>query len=147
MTYYPTAEQVAVAWVKTLDGVDPTKVATTLPGDATVWAETGFVQLTVVGGSPGRDSQLYSPVLAVDVWAANVGGKAPWGRAGSLAGAVVWGSYNGVAPNLLDLGVEFHRARVHTVSTLSEPRRIQGDEAGFARVQFDAALTWSVVPR
>lgn len=147
MTYYPTAEQVGTAWVKTLDGVDATKVATALPGDANVWASTGFVQLAVVGGSPRIHSQMYSPVFQVDCWAANVAGKAPWGRAGSLAAAVVWGCYHGPAPVLVNLGSEFHMGRVHAVIPLSEPRRIEGDEAGFARVQFDMALTWSLVPR
>lgn len=147
MTHFPTAEQVATAWVKALDGVPSDKVATSLPGDQNAWASTGFVQLTVVGGSPGVDSQLYAPEFAVDVWATNTSGQAPWGRAGSLAAAIVWGCYHAELPVLVDPGAEFHLARVHAAIPHSEPRRILGDAAGFARVQFDMGLVWSVVPR
>lgn len=144
MAWFPTAEQLAVAWVKTVPEVDPSKVATTLPADAAGWAASGFVQVGIVGGSPSVHTPLLSTVVSVHCWAANLNSnRPPWGRAGSLAAAIVWATYGHPAA-VVDLGVEFHRARLLSVYPLSSPRRIPGDEAGFAHVEFDAAMAWTV---
>lgn len=141
--YLPTPEQVTVAWLQTVAQVDPTKVATSLPADASVWGSTGFWQVTVVGGSLGLDTPLWAPVVAVDCWAAVPNSnRPPWGRAGSYAAAVLAGTYSARQVGALSFGEEFHPVRVTTCRPLSMPRRVQQDEAGFARVQLDIELTY-----
>lgn len=148
MSYLPTAEQVAVAWLKTVTGVDATKVATTLPADVSVWAATGFWQVTVVGGTPATHTPLYMPVIRVDCWAANLAStKPPWGRAGSMAGSVVWATYHQPALLRVDPGAGFDTAHVLSTFPLSEPVRVPDDDAGFARVFVDLRLSWVVIPR
>lgn len=142
MPYFPSSEQVAVAWLLSLNGVPEGKVATTLP-DAAAWADTGFVQVQTVGGSPAVDVPLYRPTVQVDCWATNPGSSRPaWGKAAHLANAVQWGTYRQPASGVLVLRDGAYGARVLTAVTLTEPRRITGDDAGFARVQVDVALTW-----
>jgi hypothetical protein len=146
MAAFPTAEMVTVAYLKTVENVPADKVATTLPADAASWKDSGFVQVTSTGGSPSIDVPLYTPVLQIDCWANNTNSqKPPWGQAGSLAGAVVYGIYRAETPALV-LPAGFHGATVHTAHVVSEPRRVPDPEAGFARYQFDISITWSVVP-
>lgn len=142
-TYVMTPEQVAVAWLKTLPTIPSDKVATSLPADSTVWGSTGFVQVTIAGGSPASSVPLYRPVVQVDCWAATTGSaKPPWGRAGSLAQAIVWATYR-FRGQVVNLGTDFAVASLLSVRPLSEPRRIPDDEAGFARVQLDLELSWT----
>lgn len=142
-TYVVTPEQVAVAWVKTVPTVPADKVATTLPADSTTWGSTGFVQVSIVGGAPEPHVPLYRPIVQVDCWATNPGSaKPPWGRAGSLAQAIVWATYGHRYATPVSAGSDFQDALVLSVRPISEPRRIPDDEAGFARVQVDLELVW-----
>lgn len=144
MPHIPTAEQVAVEWAKTVDGIDASKVATKLPADVSVWAATGFVTATVVGGGDGTDTPVYGPVVRFDCWAANVdSSKAPWGRAGSLAEALRFATYSHHHQDV-DLGVQFDPARILSVHPVGPPLRVPLDEAGFARVSVDVQLHWTV---
>ena len=143
MTYVMTPEQVAVAWLKTVDGIDSTKVATSLPGDPAVWGATGFVTVAVVGGTPGDHVPLYRPVVSVTAWATTPGSaKPPWGRAGSMAGAIVWATYR-FRGMPVDLGADFAVASLLSVRPLGEPRRIPDETPGFARVAVDLELSWT----
>lgn len=144
MAHFPNAELVAVAWVKSVPGVDPTKVATSLPADTSVWSATGFVQVGVVGGSPNVDTPLFAPVVQVDCWTNAVNSnKPPWGQAHALAGAIMWATYRH-EPTTVAMPENYHPARLLSVYGLSEPRRIPSDTAGYARVQFDLAMVWTV---
>lgn len=144
MPHFPSAELVAVAWAKSLPGVDPSKVATSLPADPTVWATTGFVTVTVVGGGSDVDNPLFEPVVSFDCWANSPNSnRAPWGQAGALAAAVQWGTYRR-APFTVPMPDGFHTARLLTVSALDVPRRIPSDGAGFARVQLAVEMVWTV---
>lgn len=147
MPYVPTPEQVAVAWLKTVDGVDATKVATSLPADTATWAATGFWTVTVFPGATGDDVPLFAPVVRIDSWAANVNtNRPPWGRAGTGAGAVQWATYGapGQRPTQPDLGDDFYPARILQVVSLGSPVRIPEDGAGFARVQVDVQLHYTL---
>lgn len=150
MSLRPNADLVAVAWVSTVTGVDPGQVATARPEDASKWKEKGFVQLTVVGGTPDRDTPIRRPVLSVDAWAVNPGtDKAPWGKAFNLAELVVQGTYPlrpYLAARPVTMPAGYSGARVMTAEALSEPRRIEDSSASYAHVQFDLLLTWTEVP-
>lgn len=144
MPHYPSSELVAVAWAKALPGVDPSKVATSLPADPAVWGATGFVTVTVVGGGSDMDNPLFEPVVSFDCWAnAANSNRAPWGQAGALAAAVQWGTY-GRAPFTVAMPDGFHTARLLSVYALAVPRRVPSDAAGFARVQLDVSMAWTV---
>lgn len=149
MAYFPTSEQVAVAWLKTIDGVPVNGVATTLPGDNSTWAASGFVTVTTVGGSPGVDTPLSHPVVQVDCWACNVNSqKPPWGKAGSLASLIKHACYRDPFPQVvLDLGAQFHQAMVQAVYAVTEPRRLTDDPADFARVSMDLLVHWVIKER
>lgn len=142
--FAPNSELVGVAWVKSLAGIDPGQVAMTLPEVAATWESLGFVELTLVGGSPGRENALREPVFQVDAWANNgTSSKAPWGKAFTLAEAVLAGTYGEVARRTLVIPGNFTQARVLSAYALSEPRRIEDNNASYAHVQFDLQLVWT----
>lgn len=144
MAHIPTTEQIAVEWAKTVDGVDPTKVATTLPADAAVWASTGFVQVTAFPGSADVHVPMFAPVVRFGCWAANLNSaQPPWGRAGSIAQALMVATYSHTHQDF-DLGAEFHAARLLSVYPAGVPVRVPADEAVFAHVYLDLVLGWTV---
>lgn len=142
----PSAESVAVAWIKDIPAILANQVATSLPGDINVWAQKGFVQVPmVVGGSPRIYIPVRNPVVQVDCYATTVGSsKPPWGMASRLAELIVAATYDQARMNttLDTLPIEFDQVRVMSAYPLTEPRRIPGDDAGFARYQFDLRLVW-----
>lgn len=142
--HYPSIELVAVAWAKAVGGdVDPTKVATTLPADASAWASTGFVVVTAFPGSVNSHVPLSAPVVTFDCWAAAPGSnKAPWGMATALANELVFATYRSGVPDLA-MPDGFHPARLLSVWPVGGPTRIPSDEAGFARVSVDLQLAWT----
>lgn len=142
---FPSTEQVAVAWLKTLPGLPVNQIATTLPADNASWATSGFVQVTTVGGTPQVHVPVFEPVVQIDIWACNVDSqRPPWGKAAHLAETIVWATYSALQPGVFDLGANIHPPRLMSAFALSEPRRILHDEAGFARVQFDMSFRWTL---
>jgi hypothetical protein len=137
-----TAELVAVAWLRGVPGVPADGVATTLPSDNSTWAASGFVQVTAVGGGPNPHLPVRASVVGVDCWAVNPGsGRPPWGKANSLAEAVRDGTL-GPSGRVVDLAAAGLSARVLEAYLLSEPRRVKGDAASYARYSFDMAMPW-----
>ena len=146
MAYFPTPEQVAIAWLTGLDTVPAGKVATTLPGDPATWAADGFVQATSTGGDvPDPELARMEYVVTVDCWA-NTGNsqKPPWGKAGSLAAGITYAAVLDDQPGLFVFGDGFHSVRLFAVYPVSPVRRIPGDPSGFARYQVD--LTFTYIP-
>lgn len=147
----PHDELVAVAWLKGVDGVPGSGVGTTLPGDGTTWAASGFVQVSgPVGGNPGMDVPLHRPVMQVDTWACNLGSaKPPWGKANQLAELIVAGCYGrgddpAPAGRTVTLPSGYQNARVLSAYATTVPRRNQlVDDARMARYTFDLQLHWT----
>lgn len=142
---YPTSDLVAAAWLRLVPGL-ASGVASSLPSDAATWATAGFVQAATVGGTPPVHAPMRRPVVSVDCWAVNPNSqKAPWGKANSLAelirGACELNANFGVR---LDLGANYSAARVLTAYLLTEPRRVLGDAANYARYSFDLSVNWVV---
>lgn len=138
-------ELVSVAWVGSLDGISPGQVATTLPSDASMWAENGFLQITPgIGGTMQLHYALREPVVQVEAYAVNLGsGRPPWGKAASLMEAVVAGTYDEAnLQRTLTLPGGFPQARVLTAHLVSEPRRMPDDASSYARYVADLALHW-----
>lgn len=139
------SELVAVAWLSSAAGIEAGQVATTLPADASAWAGNGFVHVVgTVGGSPQLDYALREPVVQVDAYAVNLSsGKPPWGKAASLMELLVAATYDEAGlQRVLTLRPGYPQARVLTAHFLSEPRRMPGDDASFARFQADLVLHW-----
>ena len=148
MPFNVTPELVAVNYLKTIDGVPDSLVATTLPKDffdnASI-ASSGFVQVTNVGSSTDPYTPTRSSLVQVDVWfyAAN-SGKPPWNKAAVLAEKIVRGteSYNNVS---ITTPANYEDARVHSAIVQLEPRRMQDVEERVARYSLDLVINWTRV--
>ena len=125
-------------------GVSADMVGAKLPQDVSGWSSTGFVQATTAAGSPDPDTGIRPAHVQLDCWAVKPGSaKPPWLRANQLAETILAGCLDGTGQQAtVDLGPHYMQARIFTVRPLSEPRRVGGDEGGYARYTFDAALTW-----
>lgn len=147
------AELVAVAWIKTVTGIDASLVATTLPGPDPsgnyAWAASGFVQVgPVSGGSPQLHYALREPVVQVDCWAVNPNsGKPPWGKAANLAEAILAATYaTAQMQATLTLPSSYPQARMLTAHFVQEPRRMPGDDSSYARYSGDLQCHWIELP-
>lgn len=140
-------ELVAVAWLASAPGIDPAQVATTLPANSAVWAESGFIQVgPVVGGSPNPHIPKRTPVVQVDCWAVNpTSGKPKWSKAINLA-ETIRAAYEQVdhrtIQRTLTLLPGYPQARVTSTYFAVEPRRVPGDSGAYARYQADMIFDW-----
>lgn len=140
----PTNEVVAVAWIKTLDGIPVNGVATQLPQDNTTWEASGFVTVQTVGGQPDVYNPLRQPVLQILCWAnKNNSQKPPWGKANKLAEDIVAACYGHPEKyGAVTTPPPFEDVRVLSCYLLSEPRRVLADEARFAVYEFELQMHW-----
>lgn len=145
-----TPELVAIAWLKTVVG---DIVATTLPKPATdgslSWADTGFVTITTVGGSPNLYVPLREPAIGVDCWATNPSSqKPPWNKAACIAEAVVGACQaHATIPQTLILPAGYPAVQVRSAYVTGEPRRVPDDPSSYARYAIPGLiLAWVEVP-
>lgn len=143
-TLAPTTDLVAVAWLASVPGLSSGMVATKLPADNSNWAAAGFVQIIAVGGTPELYVPVAAPVVGVSCWAVNPNSsKPPWGKANHLAELIRLATYDHQnVPRALSLPANFGHARVTAAYFVSEPKRIPGDPANYARFDVDLALRW-----
>jgi len=143
---FPTTDLVASAWIASIPGLEASMVGPTLPKDVTKWADSGFVQVMTVGGTPNLYLPVAQPVVAVDCWAVKPGSdKAPWGRANYLAELIRSATYDhATVQRDLVLPGTYPEARCLTVYPATEPRRVYSDDGGYARFNFDLAFSWIV---
>lgn len=148
MAFNPNSELVATTYLRSLNLGNPSSfgVGTTLPEDKTTWKD-GFVQVSVVGGSPDIDVPTRRPVLQIDCWVPSINSSKPqWGRANTIAEQIIDALY--VTSNTgtqLSLGTSFKGAYIQSGYAVGEPRRISNDPAGHARYTLDITLTWVAV--
>jgi hypothetical protein len=145
----PTSELVALAWLGTLPDLTTNMVDTTLPADQDTWAELGFVTLGadsggIIGGTPNKDMPLRAPVVSVHCWAVAPGSaRPPWNKAAVLAEQVVAGTFDETTMRrILTLPAGYSAARLNEAYPLTEPRRIPGDQGGYAHYQLDLQMHW-----
>lgn len=143
-TSYPSSRLVATAWTQAL-GLNVDGVGRDLPADPASWAAHGFVQVSTAGGVPHPDLPVSRPVVQFDVWGNRPGAAAPpWALVGDIAGQIVAACYDSdLYGEAVALPAAYRVARVLTVIPVTVPREVAGDPAGFARVTFDAVLTWT----
>lgn len=141
--FLPTNELVAVHWLKSIDGIPSNSVATELPADNSTWAASGFVQVSVAGGSPDLYTPQNQPLLQIDCWAAKPNSeKPPWAKANNLAEIIKAAVYEKRYWGHLALPPQYENCRVLGSVVASEPRKVLGDEARFACYTFDLQLFW-----
>lgn len=163
---YPSAEQVGIAWVKSLDSVTADVVATSMPSDPDAWSENGLIQIGIASGV-GRmySGTLRNSVLQVDCWATNPGSqKVPWGKAAELASQLWYAcDEDEFQQTKLQIGSTpglFFDAALYTAYPLSDMRRLvsgggldgesttkttRDPSMGYARIQFDLQMNWLVL--
>lgn len=145
-----TSELVAKAWLGTIPSLNPGMVATQLPADETSWAATGFIQATVVSGSPDIYMPVKKPVLQLDFWATNAGSdKAPWGKAAVLGETVRYATLQRTGFNrVLTItagNLAYPSAVVQSAYFMTEIRRVPGDPGDYAHFSADMSMTWVTV--
>lgn len=153
MTYLPSTELVVVAWLKGITALG-NGVAVDLPADTSGWPTIGtpagpfFVQVTTVGGSGDAEILVDSPVVSIDVYAANAGGsKPPWARASQIAEVIRAAARDHTAiPRKVTLPTGYGAGYVHGVQLVGPPpRRVPGDQATYAHYVMELQFDWSAV--
>lgn len=145
MAEKPTTELVAINWLKGVPGLPTDQINTTLPADASKWTD-GFVQVLTVGGSPDIHIPARRPVVSVDFWFTPTASNKPrWEHANKLAEIARDACYEDDSARVVEISVgDYDDARVMSIYPLTEPRRINGDPAGYAHYQMDVQLHWVV---
>lgn len=154
----PNTELVTLAWLALVPGFTNAMLGTTLPRDEMSWTATGFVKVgPVVGGSPNPYNPQANPVIGIDCYAVTaskaspsaaptVSNKPPWGKAAQLAEQIRQAAYAllyAAGPRHVAMPVPgYAHANIQGVSLVTEPRRMPGDAASYARYTFDLRLTW-----
>lgn len=150
--YYPTNGLVAVAWLgQRVPGLTPAMVATSLPRKVTDWADLGFVQATVITGTPDVDVPIRRPLIQVDCWAASVDSsgtvstRPPVHKAARLAELVRTATELDTArySSPLEMPANYAGAIALSAYVRSEPAEIPDDPSGYARMTFDLVLEWA----
>jgi len=143
------SELVSVAWLQSCPGIPANSVATQLPADNTTWAASGFVKAgPVVGGGAGMYVGFNNPVIQIEAYAMNLNSKNPaWDKAADLMEYIRAGTLNyALLGFALTLRSGYRQAIVKTAYLTSEPRRIEGNTAGYAVMEADLALGWVEIP-
>jgi hypothetical protein len=144
---------VAMTWLRGVPAIaalaDPAPVGSELPANAASWSTTGFYTVLTTGGSPHADFRLRRPVVTVFCWAVKVGSKKPpWEEAARLAEYVLAACYDETANSAHAAltpvigGKTYPTALIKEINALAEPRKIPGDEGGYARYTVDVELLW-----
>ena len=137
------SELVAAGFIQSVLGQSG-GVGAKLPGDLKSWASTGFVQISVVGGSPNVYAPLRRPVIDVRAkWVAPASKQPPWYQANDLAERILAGCYAAYqSPVEAIMPSGFESAFVQSAYALTEARRMGGDDSNIATFQFDLQLNW-----
>lgn len=150
-TWEISAEHVAVAWLKALNTLAGTAVATTVP-QASSWPLVGtsrvFLQALGTGGGTVGDTPYHRDVVSVDSWATKDNSdRPPLGIAMQLA-LKVWGA--GYSPGNLGLlevfreGASLGWVSVDSVRPISaHPRRIPDQDTSRAHYSLDIEISWT----
>ena len=145
--YYPTSPLVAVAWLgQRVPGLTPGIVATRLPRDLAAWADLGFVQATVVTGTPDVDVPIRRPLVQIDAWAHSPDGvRPPVNKAARLAELVRVATEVPTArySSPVEMPANYAGAVALSAYVVTEPYEVTDDPSGFARISLDLVLEWA----
>lgn len=143
----PNSEQVAVAWLNWLPGLDA-PAATRRPANDSSWATTGFVTAAVVGDNALPDVPRSVPIIGVDAWAVSPGSsQPPYEHAAGIAQVIRNAAWWFAVPIRLDVKAGYRRVIVQGVRPISEVRRIAEPEGSpYAHCTLDIELSWVELP-
>lgn len=144
---YPTNSLVAVAWLsQRVPGITPAMVATSLPRDSSTWSSLGFVQATVITGTPDVDVPIRRPLIQVDLWAMTPdSARPPLAKAANLAELVRVATELETArySSPVTMPANYAGAIVLSAYVASEPAEIPDDPSGYAHFTMDLRLEWA----
>jgi hypothetical protein len=145
-------ELVAAAYLRQLLAAYDPAVGAVLQGPnpetgIVTWANSGFVQLSNIGGQIDINVPVRHSVVSLDIYATTPkqSRRPPWGLAFSLAEAIVAASFDTPAHDThaaVVLPTGFPSARVTEFSVLTEPGRRPSDPSDFAHVGMDVRVAW-----
>lgn len=147
----PTNELAAISWIRTIPGVPEQRVSTKLPGDNELIAASGFVTVPmVVGGSSDIYVPRRSPIVEVRTWACHLNGDRqdpPWWKANVLMETIrehCWDhqAFGGV----ISTRSGYYDVCVQSAYFITEPRKLESDDARFACYTADVQLHWTRRP-
>lgn len=143
----PTPDLVAAAWLNAIPGLDA-PAATSRPADASSWAATGFLVVSVVGSAGLRDlAGQRRPIVSVDAWAySSSSSKPPRGMASGLLEIVRAATEDPATLGIVQPvsgSVQYGPALVTDVwLETAEAREIPDPDAGYAHYSIDLGLAW-----
>lgn len=147
----PNTDLVAVTWLRRNEKFSARDigVSTSLPADRSKIVK-GFLTTQIIGGSPDVELPVRRPVVSVSSWAAPAtegSSKTPWPQAAAIAEWVWEQTWDRAHQNVtLSFSLAgYAQARVFTVEALTEPRRVEDDPSGYARVDVDLLIHWTGV--
>lgn len=141
----PTAELVAIHWLKGVPDLPRDLIGTTVPDRSDTFARDGFIQVTAVGGTRDNETTMRASAIQVDTWAYNPNSqRVPWGKANNLSEIVAAATHRSARRVVLPAG--YQDALVREVLMVTEPQRI-GGEPDFARYTSDITVFWTPVPK
>jgi len=140
----PSAQQVTIAWLKTIPELNAADVASTL---ALIkdWSGQDFIVAGVgLGGIPRQGMATRFPVIQVDCFAKAPNSSRPaWNRASMSAEAILDATYGAGQSNTnLEIPGGFMAAYLSSVEAMSFPRRVENDQAAIARYTLDVQMTY-----
>jgi hypothetical protein len=148
----PVSDLVVQAWLATVPGLSASMIGAALPAPNTNgsigWSTTGFVQSTIVSGQVEDPTGRRTTLVQIDCWATGLptSRKPPWGKANQLAEHIIEAARAGTGQEqYVDVGAagtDYDRARILTVLAADEPRRVPGDQGGYARFMHHLTITW-----
>lgn len=147
---YPTNGLVAVAWLsQRVPGLTADMVATSLPRGTAAnpypWAEKGFVQASVIAGTPDVDVPIRRPLIQVDAWAMTPNsGRPPVAKAANLAELVRTATELDTARYATPVALpdNYGDAIVLSAYVETEPAEIPDDPSGYAHFTLDLRIEW-----
>jgi hypothetical protein len=155
----PNGELVCQAWLARYADIPAGFIAGTLPKDpkeprsdadyARMWTRFLTVRALPAGAVHQELTERRGSILQLDAWARELrgSGKQPRGVSANMLERVRVATFRDAQPygKPLDMPVSgYLTARVLAAYLVSEPRRVEGDPSGFARMTCDLAVDWTV---
>lgn len=145
----PNGELVCQAWLSTVADFPKAQVATRL-APIEKWTADGFLTVRALPAGVVHQelTERRGSILQLDTWAASKhSARALWGVAANMAERIRAATFRDAQPygKPLDMPVSgYLTARVLAAYLVSEPRRVEGDPSGYARMTCDLAVDWTV---
>lgn len=149
MALIPTNDLAAISWIKSVPGIPANKVSSRLPGNIDDIGPDGFVTIRTLSGSSNIYLPVRSPSIEVRTWAVTQPGqKEPkWWLANQLAECIREAclDHNAFGGEITTRN-GYDNICVPSAYLISEPRKVESDDARFAIFVFDLQMHWTRRP-